>query len=186
MSDENRIWTIPNILSIVRLLILFPILHALVHERPLWFLFWILVSIGSDFLDGFIARRFDQKSNLGRVMDPIIDKLNILVVGSYLAFSPKYLFPIWFFSFLLCRELLLMLGSLVVIRRKHQVLESNRPGKNSAFFIGIAILLTGLNLQPYAIILVWIAFVLTVYSTWVYFRVFLKQIKSSKKKAAKW
>ena len=171
---SNKVLTIPNGLTLIRFLVLYPVVRALVQIQPWWFLFWVSIGIVSDFLDGYIARRFNQKSDVGRIADPIIDKLNVLVVSAYMVYSADYHFPLWFFIFILCRELIVMLGSLTVIRKKHVVMESNRPGKNSAFATGIAVLLSGLRLQPYAIIVVWIAFVLTCYSTYAYVRHYLK------------
>jgi len=180
---NKKVLTIPNGLTLIRLLVLYPVIQSLDQVRPWWFLFWVAIGILSDFLDGAIARRFNQQSDIGRIADPIIDKLNVLVASAFMVYSPIYDFPLWFFLFILVRESLVMVGSLAVIRRKQIVMESNRPGKNSAFATGIAVLLSGLRLQPYAAVVVWIAFVLTCYSTYAYIRVFLQQLQKSKQTA---
>ena len=177
MVEKNRIWTVPNILSLLRLCMVVPILICLSREQRIWALVWMLAGLATDFLDGYVARRFDQRSDLGRIIDPIVDKISILVVTFYMVISPVYGFPLWFFVFILARELILMVCSSLVIKKKDIVMESNRPGKNSAFAIGVVVILFVLGLQPYGWIVLWIAFILTLYSSYVYLRLFLKQLK---------
>jgi CDP-diacylglycerol--glycerol-3-phosphate 3-phosphatidyltransferase len=177
MKVKGPIFTIPNVLSLFRLGLLIPILICLSREKRFWALFFMLVGVGTDFLDGYIARRWNQSSDLGRLMDPVIDKVNVLIVTCYLVLSPIYHFPLWFFGFILIRELTLMICSGLVVRKHTGVMESNRPGKNSAFATGMTVVMYVLGYQPYAAIVLWIAFVLTVYSSWVYFRLFVQRIK---------
>jgi len=178
MVKEDRIWTVPNMLSIFRLFLLIPIIICLAHEQRILAFGLMLLGVATDFLDGYIARRWNQRSNLGRIMDPVIDKINVIVILFYMVYSQIYEFPLWFFLFLLGREMILMLSSLFVIRRKDIVMESNRPGKNSAFATGMVVLLFVLDLQPYGWIMLWLAFVLTLYSSWVYFRLFVYKLNN--------
>jgi CDP-diacylglycerol--glycerol-3-phosphate 3-phosphatidyltransferase len=178
MERENRIWTVPNALSLLRLFILIPILVFLAQEEPIWALFFMILGVATDFLDGYIARKFDQRSNLGRIADPVIDKINVLTVSLFLVLSKAYFFPMWYFLFLLIRELLVMLAGLWVIRGRQIVIESNRAGKNSAFANGMVVILYVFKIHSIAEIGIWIAFILTLISSWSYFRVFLRQIHS--------
>ncbi len=177
MVKEDRIWTVPNVLSVFRLMLLIPILIFMAQEKRILAVGLMLLGVATDFIDGYIARRWDQKSNLGRLMDPAIDKINILVITAYMIRSPLYDFPLWFFLFVFAREIILMLGGLLVVKRRNLVMESNRPGKNSAFAVVMGVLLFVLDLQPFGWIMLWIAFVLTLYSSWVYFRSFVRQLK---------
>jgi cardiolipin synthase (CMP-forming) len=181
MEKKSRIWTVPNMLSFFRLACLVPILIFLTGGQRISALVFIFLGFASDFLDGWIARRFDQGSDLGRMMDPLIDKLNILSVGLLLVLSPLYHFPLWYFLFLVLRELSVLIGGLTVIRKQKIVLEANIAGKRSAFFTGVCILLYILGWQPYASIMLWIAFVLALYSTYTYLVVFLKQVKGKRR-----
>ncbi len=180
MEQENRIWTIPNALSLLRLFMLIPILIFLAREKPFLALTFMVLGVATDFLDGYIARRFNQRSNLGRMADPVIDKINVLTVSFYLALSKMYLFPMWYFLFLLIREMILMSCGLMVIRGKRIVMESNRAGKNSAFANGMVVILFVLKLNTIAQIGLWIAFVLTLISSWIYFRIFFHQMNQKK------
>lgn len=165
---DKKILTIPNVLTAARLLFLIPIVHHIVCLNRWQALIWILCSIATDNLDGWIARRFHQQSDLGRILDPVADKVNIMVVVTVLAFSPDYAFPLWYFGFAVARELAVLLGGWLIVRKAHVVLEANRAGKWSAFTTGFMILFFIMRWQPYAWILLWASFILTIYSTWNY------------------
>jgi len=177
MEKSNRIWTLPNLLTFLRFLFLAPILLFLYKGQRLPAVGFIFLGFMSDFLDGIIARRFNQSSELGRMMDPLVDKLNILGVGLLMILSPYYRFPLWYFLFLVVRELAVLVCGLLVVRKRKIVLEANKPGKRSAFFTGVCVLLYILGWEPYTWISLWIAFGLALYSTWTYLQVFLKQVK---------
>ena len=169
---KGRILTIPNLLTTLRLAMLIPIFYALVqHHRSTAFI-WMIVSIITDNLDGFIARKFNQISDLGRILDPAVDKICVVSVSLFLSISDFYDFPLWFFLFIGIREVLVLIGGSILMRKTTIVPQSRRPGKLSAFFTGLAILLYIPGWQPYAFILLLIAAALTLVSTWDYFQVF--------------
>lgn len=91
---------VPNILSTIRLVLagLFPFV-----PEPLW-IWLILGSAGTDFLDGWIARRFRLQSRLGAMLDGVADKLFILIALVTVAWSGRF-YPGWI-PFLLSRDLL--------------------------------------------------------------------------------
>lgn len=111
----DRVLTLPNIISFVRLigvplfLYLFLVVRADVAAV-------VVLAIGgtSDWVDGWIARRLHQVSRLGELLDPLADRLYIL--ATLLAFTAREVVPWQFTGALLARELLL-LGSLAVLRR---------------------------------------------------------------------
>ena len=174
---DKRIFTIPNLLTFARLLILIPIMINVIHVQRWWALFWILLSIGTDNIDGFLARKLNQQSDLGRMMDPLIDKINLLVATTYMTFSADYAFPLWFYIFILAREVAMLAGGLLVIRRKNVVLESNRAGKWSAFVTGFTVLFFIMAWQPFGWIFLWVSFVLTIISTWTYVGAYRKVVR---------
>ncbi|SDS02903.1 CDP-diacylglycerol--glycerol-3-phosphate 3-phosphatidyltransferase [Nocardioides scoriae] len=83
-THARAVWTLPNIISMVRLAGV-PLFLWLVigPEADVWALVVLMVSGFSDWLDGFLARRLDQMSKLGEILDPVADRLYILaaVVG---------------------------------------------------------------------------------------------------------
>jgi len=174
MENDKRIWTVPNFLSFLRLVFLVPILLYMARGQKVHALAFIFLGFSTDFIDGWIARRFNQRSDLGRMMDPVIDKLNILGASLLMVLSPLYRFPLWFFLFLVGRELAVVVFGLWLVRRRKIVPEANKPGKRSAFFTGVSVLLYILDYQPWAAVAMWIAFVLALYSTGTYLQVFRK------------
>jgi phosphatidylglycerophosphate synthase len=112
------------------------------------------------------------------MMDPLIDKLNILSVGLLMVLLPAlYHFPLWYFLFLLVRELAVLAGGLWIVRKRKVVLESNRPGKLSSFFTGVCVLCFILDLGTAGWVMLWIALGLALVSTWIYAAAFARAVK---------
>ncbi len=171
------VWTVPNLLTIFRFLLLFPILWSMSETRPVLLCVFVFFAILTDSLDGFIARRLNQKSDFGKILDPVVDKVNVLTVIIFMLISKQYEFPLWFFLFILIRELAVLLFGLYIITKQRPVMESNRSGKYSAFVTSVMVFLFALKFQPFGWILLWTALALTLYSSGDYLRRFLKNTK---------
>jgi len=88
---SSRIITVPNLLTVFRM-VLIPVFVSLVFYQRFILALVIFVLAGvTDGLDGLLARRFDQKSQLGTILDPIADKL--MMVTSFVVLSMKSVFP---------------------------------------------------------------------------------------------
>ena len=81
--------TIPNLLSVLRILVIPVFAYFFMAGEPLWAIVMLALSGISDFLDGKIARKFNQVSALGKVLDPVADKLTqiTLAVILFIAFN---------------------------------------------------------------------------------------------------
>jgi CDP-diacylglycerol---glycerol-3-phosphate 3-phosphatidyltransferase len=78
---SDRIWTVPNVLSLLRL-VLSIVLFVAIEQRRDVAAFWLfLVAASTDWVDGWYARRFGQVSRLGRILDPFVDK--VIVCGAF-------------------------------------------------------------------------------------------------------
>jgi cardiolipin synthase len=80
---RGRVWTIPNLISLVRLLCV-PVFLWLIWKEPpeLATAAWLMAALGAtDWVDGYIARHFDQGSELGKILDPTADRV-LLVAGA--------------------------------------------------------------------------------------------------------
>lgn len=106
VADGHRVLTIPNVISIVRLagvpLFLWLIL---VPEADGWALAVLMLSGISDYLDGYLARKLNQTSRLGEILDPVADRLYILSTVVGLAW--RDIIPWWLAVLLPLRDLLL-------------------------------------------------------------------------------
>jgi len=111
----DRILTVPNALSLFRLLLI-PLFLWLVLVRQADFAAAVVLTVSgvSDWADGVIARRTGQVSRLGQVLDPLVDRLTI--VATLLGLALRDLVPWWFVGLLVLRELVL-LGLVPVLRR---------------------------------------------------------------------
>jgi len=98
----EKFWTVPNVLSITRIILIIPIINQLRINTPesnLISFFLISFAYLTDFLDGFFARKFNMSSKIGRILDPIGDKLLAITVSAVLYINKKL--PFYFFILIL-------------------------------------------------------------------------------------
>ena len=100
---------IPNIITALRFLLVPPVIILLLQERFTAALIVFGVAGLSDWLDGFLARRFDWRSRLGGIMDPLADKL--LVVSSFVTLGWLGLIPAWLVLLVILRDLVIIAGA---------------------------------------------------------------------------
>lgn len=120
---------LPNLLTIIRLLVIPLIAFLLYTKKPNMVLIsaaLFLFATLSDWADGVIARRFNQKSNFGILFDPLADKMLILTI--LLIFVDLNVIPLWVILILLFRELLVT-GIRQVCSTKDEVVGANWMGK---------------------------------------------------------
>lgn len=100
---------IPNILSIARILLAAPIFCLLLMQVYGWALVLYLLAGLSDGVDGYLARRFDWRSRLGAILDPVGDKL--LQMACYSVLGYQGLLPWWLVILVLGRDVVIVLGA---------------------------------------------------------------------------
>jgi cardiolipin synthase (CMP-forming) len=88
---SSRIVTLPNALTIFRMVLIPIFVSLLFYQRSVWALVVFVMAGITDGLDGLLARRFDQQSHLGTILDPIADKL--MLVTAFVVLSMKGVFP---------------------------------------------------------------------------------------------
>lgn len=109
---RDAIWTIPNILTIVRILLTPVFVMAYTSEN--FNLAWILFAIAglTDALDGFLARIWNQRTELGAMLDPLADKA--LLVTSFICLALKGWLPVWLTVLVVSRDTIII-GGLAVL-----------------------------------------------------------------------
>ncbi len=127
-----RVWTVPNLLSGLRLLGV-PLFLWLVlgPEADGWALLVLMVSGVTDYLDGYLARRLDQMSQLGQLLDPIADRLYILAVVFGLAW--RDIIPWWLALLLPARDVFLWCLVPFLRTRGYSALPVHFLGKAATF-----------------------------------------------------
>ena len=117
------LFLLPNLITLSRLFVSIYLFNQYSIENiriPL--LVTLIAVIGiSDSIDGIVARRLNQVSKLGIILDPVCDRIVFLL----LLFWLEEIFPIWFFYGILIREILVMIGSLYVLTRTKTIKVSN-------------------------------------------------------------
>ena len=140
LQHEDRVLTVPNLLTGLRLACL-PVFVALLAERHGRGRLAAAVLLGalgiSDGLDGYIARRFNQVSSLGKVADPAVDRL--LVLTATCGGLAVRAIPGWLVGAVLSRELLVGGGGLVLAVAGAPPLAVSRAGKAGTFAMMVAL-----------------------------------------------
>jgi CDP-diacylglycerol--glycerol-3-phosphate 3-phosphatidyltransferase len=148
--DLGRFWTIPNTLSLTRLVLVVPITVLLwVDGPPGWLLGLVVAAIATDWLDGRVARWTRTISDWGKVIDPIADKFAALMTVTALTFrAAEPHFPLWFFGVVVGRDALILLGSALIARRSGQIVMSAWAGKAATLWLALTVLAAVLKADP--------------------------------------
>ncbi|MEU2794057.1 CDP-alcohol phosphatidyltransferase family protein [Streptomyces sp. NPDC007100] len=135
--QTDRVLTIPNILSMARLVGV-PVFLWLIlwkefggPDTKYWALLVLALSGVSDYLDGKLARRWNQISSLGRILDPAADRLYIL--STLVGLTWRGILPLWVTGALLARELMLLIAVAALARHKYGPPQVNFLGKAATF-----------------------------------------------------
>ena len=131
---SDRIFTIPNIISFIRLLFVPVFWWILLVEENVGLAAILVFLIGwTDWIDGYLARRLNQVSKLGKALDPIADRLLIAsaVIGGLIA----GVVPGWIAWPLIVRELFMGVVTLILVAKGGRTLEVRYLGKLSTFIL---------------------------------------------------
>ena len=130
MAMGKGLWTFSNGLSLLRILLAIPIVLSLESSAPearLIALGLILVAAATDLLDGWLARRLHQVSDMGKILDPLADKIIVAVVIVTLVLLDAV--PVWFCILVILRDMIIFAGGIHIRISKGVLLQSNWTGK---------------------------------------------------------
>ncbi len=123
--------TVPNILTMIRFLAI-PVLAYLIDAGDAYntmaFILFLAIWV-TDVLDGYIARRFNQATEFGKLFDPLVDKLFQLTTAVMMYVAGRL--PLWVPLFILIKELLMIIGSALLFRKTKLVVYAKWYGKVS-------------------------------------------------------
>ena len=145
---------LPNFLTIIRLLLV-PIMAYFLISRDftLAILFYVLASV-TDILDGYIARKYNLITDLGKILDPLADKL--LQFSALVGLWVVDVIPFWITLVFFLKEIFMGLGAIKLLRRNDVVVSSKWFGKLSTILFFIAIVFSMFSeyfivLRPYVL-----------------------------------
>lgn len=134
-GNIDRIWTVPNALSVLRLLgvpvFLWLLLVPRTETADRWALVVLIVAAITDWADGKLARLLNQYSKLGELLDPLADRLYIF--ATLIAFVIRDIVPWWVAAVLIGRDLILTVGLQIVRRHGYVALPVHYLGKAATF-----------------------------------------------------
>lgn len=142
---KKELFTPANGISFLRVLLVIPAVLAIVNARGGLAAGIFVFAYFTDLLDGFVARKTNDVSEYGKIIDPLADKI---FVGSIIvAMLVCGLVPLWFVVVVLARDLVILLAGIWAGRKFSVVLPSNYPGKAAVLSISLTLFLTVLGLS---------------------------------------
>ena len=159
----DRVWTVPNVISIVRLLMMPVFLYLLFGRDNRAAAASLLAFLGAtDWVDGYIARHFDQTSTLGKILDPTADRLLLLV--SVAAIIIDHSIPWWVAAIVLVREGAVATAAVVLAAMGARRIDVTWYGKAGTFGLLFAIPFflashSTVGWHPLAHVLAWVTLV---------------------------
>ena len=100
---------IPNLLSIIRIYLMYPLLTFIAEENYLFALYIFIIAAATDGLDGYLARVMDWQTDLGKILDPIADK--VLLIGTIFILWMNSYIPIFVLAVFILRDFIIIMGA---------------------------------------------------------------------------
>lgn len=142
----SELLLVPNLISILRILLLFPIWYYYTDPTPQghWMaLGFLVLSYLSDYADGVVARRFNQQSSLGLILDPLADKIWTLTMLVLLVAHRGL--SVWLAATFVLRDLVILYMNGKILRRVGVVMSSDLLGK--IYMITLGLMVIGLTIR---------------------------------------
>ncbi len=172
--NKKEIFTLSNIISFIRIFFSVPIFYYIsIHDNTAALIF-IAIAVISDWLDGYYARKWNQITTLGKIIDPLADKA--CTIGGFLALSLYQGLPLWVTAVIIIRDVIIMIASLVVIGQSNKVMASNIPGKITVLIISVLGVIYLLQWEYLKFPLLILAMIFILYSSINYTVIFFKNI----------
>lgn len=179
LSMKEQFMTVPNLLSMLRLALVPVFLYLLLNERYLSAIVVLALSSLTDYLDGYFARRFNQVTRLGQLLDPAADRLYIF--STLVGLSITGIIPIWLALVIIGRDLVLAIAYPILATHGYGPLPVHYLGKTGTFALLYAfpLLLMAYIWEPIAYILEPLAWAFALWGVGLYWWgavVYLRQL----------
>jgi cardiolipin synthase len=168
IESSDRVWTVPNALSLARLFGVPLFLWLILIDQDWWALGVLVIAGGTDWLDGKLARMLNQTSKLGTVLDPLADRLYIF--ATLVGLTIRGVVPVWLAALLVLREVLLALTIPVLSRHGYGFLAVSFAGKAATanLLYAFPLLLLGDHTGTYAEVAKIIGWAFVIWGTALY------------------
>lgn len=165
-----KIITVPNAFSVLRIL-LTPVVWYYLSLGNSYFQLLVvsLLICLTDFLDGYTARKFNQITESGKILDPVADKITIGVIAVGLVIYRD--FPVWALALLILRDVIILIGSMFLIKKKGLVPSSNMLGKVTVTVYAALIIVYLLDIDAIKLYILYLSMVFLFLSLIGYYKV---------------
>jgi cardiolipin synthase (CMP-forming) len=178
---SRRVFTIPNVISFVRIAAI-PLVWVLIVDEDTTTIGLIVfgVVVATDWVDGLIARRTGQVSELGRILDPVADRL--VVTAGVIALVIRGAFPLWAAVAIVARDVAVLIVGAIVLSRRRVRIDVRWIGKLATFSLMTAIAWISwgtldLPLAATALVGGWIAFSIGIVESYFAAGIYLRDIR---------
>lgn len=171
-------WKIANLLSLSRIILAIPLGLTVYYDHTATALLLVLWGGISDFLDGFLARKLNQVSELGKILDPIGDKA--MIAALIIALILNNSIELWFAIVIVMRDVLIVAGGIYARSKLNYVIPSNYLGKITFNVIGFVLLFIMIDLKYSETYGVAIATIFSAASLFVYYKNGWAEIQKNK------
>ncbi|UZT83023.1 CDP-alcohol phosphatidyltransferase family protein [Caproicibacterium sp. BJN0003] len=182
MTYHNKNLNIPNALTVLRMILIIPFVIFYVNKQYIPAVVVLIISGITDALDGFVARHFNQFTELGKMLDPLSDKLTQGSVALCLAIQYPILLP--FFLVFIIKEVGMVIAALVLIKKRKKPCGSKWYGKIATilFYISfvtiVAMRIWNIDNMTLTVVLLSITAFFMIYALIRYFVIFLSILRS--------
>lgn len=186
----NQNLTVPNALSLLRILIVPFFAWYFMHNQLIVAVVLLVLSGMTDMVDGLIARKLNQVTELGKMLDPLADKLTQGVVALCLAIKFPVICPV--LLVFIAKELLMLCCAVVLLKKQKRPCAAKWYGKVATvlFYISVAAIVvmdgffhvSGLAFDVASNVLLILTAIMMIYSAVKYFQIFLKILRSNDQK----
>jgi cardiolipin synthase (CMP-forming) len=196
--NPKELLYLSNLLSILRLLLLIPFILFIQKPELLYFLLAVgilFLAILTDIFDGYAARKLNQVTELGKLMDPLSDKIVTAIGGFCLVLFCRL--PSWIFLVMMSRDVLIFIGGLYLIKKTQAITMANIFGKINTqlhslmaliLILGKLFSLNDVHVSQYLIdkweyvrtSILYVVVISNIFSFLAYIKVFFDKIKENK------
>lgn len=181
----NKIITIPNAMSVCRIILIIPFVICFLNEKYIEAAVLIIISGLTDCFDGLIARKLNQISALGKILDPIADKLTLIAVGICLCVYMPIVTPVMII--LMAKDFLMLLGGIALIKCNVTPSPAKWYGKVGTimFYFSVCLIVFLKAFFQYendvlSFVLLSITAALMIFALVMYYRIYSQQMKQVK------
>jgi cardiolipin synthase len=180
---------LPNLLTLMRVVVIIPFLAFFFGGNVAGMLSMLVLSAMSDMLDGFLARKLNQVTDVGKMLDPIADKLTHVTISFCLAYVFHGLIPL--FILFLLKEGFMLAGGIFLIRRKIRPAAAKWYGKVTtiSFYLATLCIVVSASFLPQVHAMYWVSVglviltcILMIFTFIQYTRIFLQMLRENKEK----